>query len=49
MKLTHKGTSVYKVGEVENTGISLLMKSRFPLSLLKGIYHIYERSFTIVR
>lgn len=49
MKLTHKGTSVYKVGEVENTGISLLMKSRFPLSLLKGIYHVYKRSFTIVR
>lgn len=50
MKFTHKGTSVYKDGEMENAGIFLLMKmSRFSLSLLKGMCHIYKRSFTIIR
>lgn len=51
MKFTHKGTSIYKDGERENAGIFLLMKmkSRFSLSLLKGIYHTHERPFTIIR
>lgn len=51
VKFIHKGTSVYKHGEVENAGIFLLMKmkSRFSSSLLKGIYHIHKRSFTIAR
>jgi len=51
MKFTHKETSVYKDGEIENAGISFLMKmkSKFSFSPLKGIYRIYKRSFTIVR
>lgn len=35
LKFTHKGTSVYKDGEMENTGMSLLMKMKSKFSLVK--------------